>query len=396
MSRIDELKQQIAQLDDLKRSGVLTTEAARNARERLQAELLTAVIQPSGAAAATTDPSAQEARPSGRLFLGIAVVVLLVAAGGYAWLGNQAGLSVEPGASGSSAASGSPHSTDAAQIEAMINGLKERLKTKPDDAEGWTILGRSYSALGRQAEALSAYRKVIELNPKDAQGYADLADALGSENGNSLEGEPEKLLTKALTLNPDNIKALALSGTVAFNRGDAATAARQWERALRSTEPGSEMARQLQGAVNDARQQLGAAQPPLAALSTPPPTAEPMRATTGASATIQGRVTLSEKLKSKTSPEDTVFVFARALEPGKPPLAILRKQVKDLPFDFSLDDSMAMSPAMSLSTVKEAKVGARVSKSGNAMTQPGDLQGLTATVAVGAKGIKVEINEAKP
>lgn len=396
MSRIDELKQQIAQLDELKRSGVLTTEAARNARERLQAELLTAVIQPSGAAAATTDPSAQEARPSGRLFLGIAVVVLSVAAGGYAWLGNQAGLSVEPGASGSSAASGSPHSTDAAQIEAMINGLKERLKTKPDDAEGWTILGRSYSALGRQAEALSAYRKVIELNPKDAQGYADLADALGSENGNSLEGEPEKLLAKALTLNPDNIKALALSGTVAFNRGDAATAAKQWERALRSVEPGSEMARQLQGAVNDAHQQLGAAQPPLAALSAPPPTAEPMRATTGAGATIQGRVTLSEKLKSKTSPEDTVFVFARALEPGKPPLAILRKQVKDLPFDFSLDDSMAMSPAMSLSTVKEAKVGARVSKSGNAMTQPGDLQGLTATVAVGAKGIKVEINEAKP
>lgn len=392
MSRIDELKQQIAQLDDLKRSGVLTTEAARNARGRLQAELLTAVIQPSGAA----DPSAQEVRPSGRLFMGIAVVVLVVAAGGYAWLGNQSGLSVEPGASGSSAASGSPHSTDAAQIETMINGLKERLKAKPDDAEGWTILGRSYSALGRQAEALSAYRKVIELNPKNAQGYADLADALGSENGNSLEGEPEKLLTKALTLDPDNIKALALSGTVAFNRGDAATAAKQWERALRSAEPGSEMARQLQGAVNDAHQQLGTAQPPLAALSAPPPTAEPMRATTGAGATIQGRVTLSEKLKSKTSPEDTVFIFARALEPGKPPLAILRKQVKDLPFDFSLDDSMAMSPAMSLSTVKEAKVGARVSKSGNAMTEPGDLQGLTATVAVGAKGIKVEINEAKP
>lgn len=394
MSRIDELKRQIAQLDELKRTGVLTTEAARAARVRLQAELLTAVIQPSGAAAATTDPLEQEARPSGRLFLGIATVVLMVAAGGYAWLGNQAGLSVGPGASESSAASGSPHSTDAAQIEAMINGLKERLKTKPDDAEGWTILGRSYSALGRQTEALSAYRKVIELNPKEAQGYADLADALGSVNGNSLEGEPEKLLTKALTLDPDNIKALALSGTVAFNRGDAATAAKQWERALRSAEPGSEMARQLQGAVSDARQQLGAAQPPLAALSTPPQAAEPMRATTGASATIQGRVTLSEKLKSKTSPDDTVFIFARALEPGKPPLAILRKQVKDLPFDFSLDDSTAMSPAMSLSTVKEVNVGARVSKSGSAMAQPGDLHGVMTTVAVGAKGVKIEINEA--
>lgn len=393
MSRIDELKQRIAQLDELVRSGVLSKQAARDPRARLQAELLTVVIQPSGAAAAD-DASAQETRPSGRLFLGIAAVVLSVAVGGYAWLGNQAGLSVEPGASGSSAASGSPHSTDTAQIEAMLNGLNERLKAKPDDAEGWAILGRSYSSLGRLAEALPAYRKVIELKPKEAQGYADLADALGSNNGNSLEGEPEKLLAKALTLNPDHVKALALSGTLAFNRGDAATAAKQWEHALRGVEPGSPMASQLQGALAEARQLAGLpAQPPLAALSAPPQTGDPAPAAVGAGATIQGRVTLSEKLKSMTAPEDTVFIFARALEPGKPPLAILRKQVKDLPFDFTLDNSLAMSPAMSLSTAKEVTVGARVSKSGGAMPQPGDLHGQTATVAVGTKGVKVEISE---
>lgn len=388
MTRIDELKHQIAQLDELKRSGVLTTEAASDARARLQAELLTVVIQPSGTAAATTDPSAQETRPSGRLFLGIAVVVLLVAAGGYAWLGNQAGLSVEPGASGSSAASGSPHATDSAQIEAMINGLNERLKTKPDDAEGWAILARSYSALGRQAEASSAYRKVIELKPKEAQGYADLADALAAENGNSLEGEPEKLLTKALTLDPDNVKALALSGTAFFNRGDAATAAKQWEHALRSVEPGSGMASQLQSALNEARQ--------LAGLPAQPAAVEPsaVAAVAGAGATIQGRVTLAGKVKAMASPDDTVFVFARPVQGSKAPLAVIRKQVKDLPFDFTLDDSLAMSPAMRLSTAREVQVGARISKSGNPMPQPGDLQGLTATVAVGAKGVTVEISEA--
>jgi len=114
----------------------------------------------------------------------------------------------------------------------------------------------------------------------------------------------------------------------------------------------------------------------------------------GAGATIQGRVTLAERVKSQTTPEDTVFIFARPVQGGKAPLAVLRKQVKDLPFDFTLDDSLAMSPATRLSTAREVQVGARISKSGNPMPQPGDLQGLTATVAVGAQGVTVEISEA--
>lgn len=382
MSRIDEIKQKIAQLDDLKRTGVLTTDAAHAARERLQAELLASVVQPSDAAS-----SAQDTRPSARLLVGIAAVVLVVAVGGYAWLGNQAALSVEPGASGSSAASGSPHATDAAQIEALIDRLKERLKTTPDDAEGWAMLGRSYSALDRHADALPAYKKVIELRPKDGQAYADLADVLGSINGNSLDGEPEKLIAKALTLEPENVKALALAGTAAFNRGDAASAAKQWEHALRNVEPESGMAVQLQGALDEARQRAGLAAQPAAGASKG-------AAAASQGAIIQGRVTLADKVKAQASPEDTVFVFARPTQGSKAPLAVIRKQVKDLPFDFTLDDSLAMSPAMSLSTAKEVIVGARISKSGNSMPQPGDLQGLTATVAVGAKDLKLEINEA--
>ena len=382
MSRIDELKQQIAQLDELMSSGVLTTEAARDARERLQTELLAVVIQSSGVAAAA-DTSAPQPRPSGKLLLGLVAFILVFAAGGYAWLGNQAGLSVDPAVAGTDTADSSAHANDAGQIEAMIARLNLRLKTTPDDAEGWAMLGRSYSALGRRAEALPAYQKVIELRPKDAQGYADLADAIGSGNGNSLDGEPEKLIAKALTLDPDNVKALALSGTIAFNRGDAATAAKQWDHALRSVEPGSGMASQLQGALKEARQLAGLPAQPAASA-----------AVAGAGNTIQGRVTLADKIKALASPEDTVFVFARPVQGGKAPLAVLRKQVKDLPLDFTLDDSLAMNPAMRLSTSREVQVGARISKSGNPMPQPGDLQGLTATVSVGAKGIKLEINEA--
>jgi len=385
MSRIDELKQQIAQLDELIGSGVLTTEAARDARERLQSELLSAVVlQPSGTAAAA-DTSTQQPRPSGRLVLGLVTFLLVFSAAGYAWLGNRAGLSASPG---SAVAANPAEPVSPAQIEAMIDRLAQRLKTTPDDAEGWTMLGRSYSVLGRHAEAVPAYQKVIELRPKEAQGYADLADALGSNSGNSLDGEPEKLVAKALVLDPDNVKALSLSGTLAFNHGDAAAAARLWEHALRTLEPDSAMARQLQGALAEARQRAGLPVQPAAATSS-------IGAAAGVEgAAIQGRVTLAEKAKALTSPEDTVFIFARPVQGSKAPLAVLRKQVKDLPLDFTLDDSLAMSPAMRLSTASQVQVGARISKSGNPMPQPGDLQGLTAAVAVGTRGIKVEIGEA--
>jgi len=433
MSRIHELKQQIAQLDGLIQEGVLTGEAAREARAKLEAELLAEVLQSRTAAAPAAparSPVAAEqvsaaavaaAAPiSTSMKLGIAVFVFVFAGAGYMWLGNRTGLVTEPSAAAQApagAASGSAHAMGKEQIEGMIGRLAERLKAVPDDAEGWGMLGRSYAVLGRHSEAMPAFRKVIELKPKDAQGYADLADAMGSANGRSLDGEPEKLIKQALTLDPKNPKALFLSGTIAFNRNDAATAAKQWEQAIRAMDPASEMSQQIQGALDEARQKAGlpplqvatapagaaapapAGGPPgaagMVAAATPPAAAAPAAASNGAEA-ITGRVSLSAALKAKAAPDDTVFIFARAVGGGKAPLAILRKQVKDLPFDFTLDNSLAMSPAMSLSTAKEVQVGARVSKSGNAMPQPGDLQGISGTVKPGAKGVVLEIAEALP
>jgi cytochrome c-type biogenesis protein CcmH len=109
---------------------------------------------------------------------------------------------------------------------------------------------------------------------------------------------------------------------------------------------------------------------------------------------VSGTVTLSAALAKQAQPDDTVFIFARTAEGSRMPLAILRKQVKDLPFTFKLDDSMAMSPASALSTASKVIVGARVSKSGNAMPQPGDLSGQSAPVNVGATDVKIEIKEA--
>jgi len=108
---------------------------------------------------------------------------------------------------------------------------------------------------------------------------------------------------------------------------------------------------------------------------------------------IRGKVVLSAGLAAKAAPGDTVFVFARAAQGPKVPLALVRRQVKDLPFEFSLDDSMAMMPDFTLSKYSPVIVGARISHSGDAIAAPGDLQGFSKAVTVGTNGINVTIDQ---
>jgi len=119
--------------------------------------------------------------------------------------------------------------------------------------------------------------------------------------------------------------------------------------------------------------------------------AQPRATPAPAGKTVGGEVRLADALKAGASPDDTVFVFARAVDGPKMPLAIVRKQVRDLPLRFELDDSSAMSPATRLSTARRVVVGARVSKSGSATPQPGDLQGFSPVVDVGRSDLRVEI-----
>ena len=370
--RIDDIKRQIRQLDELAASGTLPADQAAASRARLEQELLALVMQ---AEAAPAVP-----RASRTMVWGLAAFVVVVAAVGYARYGTPSAVKGVPVASSEGQAG---HGNAMGQIEAMVGQLEQRLKDKPDDADGWSMLGRSYSAMGRYGEAVSAFQRVIDLKPQEAQAYADLADAKAMAAGRNLAGEPAALIAKALQLDPKNLKALALAGTIAFDSNDFAKAAMLWEAAVAVAEPGSELARNLQGGVEEARTRAG--QPAAAAPKAP--------AAPAAAGTVAGEVQLAAALKGRVSPEDTVFVFARAAEGPKMPLAILRKQVKDLPITFTLDDSTAMSPATRLSSAKQVVVGARISKSGNATPQPGDLQGFSQPVAVGASGLKIEISE---
>jgi cytochrome c-type biogenesis protein CcmH len=259
------------------------------------------------------------------------------------------------------------HAVTAQQVEAMVARLAAKLRENPDDVDGWKLLGRSYGALGRFEESANAYAQAATRAPRDAQLLADFADALAMARGQTLQGEPEQLVQRALEIDPKNLKALALLGTAAFERKDFQRAAEVWKRMLDVVPPGSEDARAIQGNVDEAL-----------ALKD--------------SRVLRGEVRLSEKLKAQASPDDLVYIFARAVEGPPMPLAVARKRVRDLPASFALDDTMAMAPGAKLSNYPRVVVSARVSKSGNANPQAGDLQGASPAVANDASGVRVVID----
>ncbi len=363
----DDRQRQLQQLAELEASGALTAAQARQARARL---------------ANSDDSSTTAPRPSRRLWSGVAAFSVALCAVGYFVVGSPGAWGVAPGQTVAAA----PAPTEA-QVEQMLAQLTERVGKEPADAKAWAMLGRSYLMLGRHAEAAGALGKLVALAPDDAQAHADLADAKAMAAGRVLAGEPAALIARALELDPDNLKALALAGTIAFERGAFDEAIGHWERAIGvSTQAGAgegELAASLRSGIAQARQR-GAT--PAA------PGASAVAVT--ATAQVAGRVTLAAALAGKASPDDTLFIFARAAEGPRMPLALLKRQVKDLPLDFKLDDSLAMSPAAKLSGAKQVVIGARISKSGTAMPQAGDLQGFSAPVPLGAKGVSVEIAEA--
>jgi cytochrome c-type biogenesis protein CcmH len=376
---------QLQQIDNLRASGALDAAAHAQARERIERQL--------GAAVASPPPQAP--RPPTTAVAGMALFVAAVVVAGYAVIGAPEALDPTAVAARSPHGEGG-HSVTMEQIAGMAESLAARLKDKPDDPEGWAMLGRSYAVLGQHDKAVPAFKQAAALRPDDAVLLADYADALAVANDRNLEGEPNRLIEQALKVDPNNLKALSLAGTVAFYRKDYALALKHWEK-MGSIDPQSPFVQQIQGGVDEARRLMagGGVAPSPTPAATPMAQAAPAvpKAAAANNAAVSGVVSLAPALAAKADPQDTVFVFARAAEGPRMPLAILRKQVKDLPLQFTLDDSMAMTPAARLSSAQRVVIGARISKRGDATAQPGDLQGLSAPVAPGASGLKIEISQ---
>ena len=406
------LKQQLLDLKADHARGAVSDGQFEARRAALEKSLLDAVLQEGGEAPATegrgkagkrakagkpvaaasakpagSSMGAVEARPSRKLVLLLVTGVVVLASAGYAWKGSPEWLG--PGArervAAAAAASGEGHAIGKEEFLGMIQKLADRLKEQPDNVEGWVMLGRSYTVVGQYPDALKAYERAVALRPDDAQVLADYADSMAVNNNMTLAGEPMKWVRKALQVDPNNLKALALAGTDAFIRKDYAGAVKYWQHLIDIGPPDSEYVREMAAGLKEARELGGL--PATAAKAT-------SGATPAAGAkTVSGVVSLAPALAKSAAPDDTVFILARPSAGRGMPVAILRKNVRDLPIQFSLDDSSSMSPAATLSGAGTVVIEARISKSGNAMRQSGDLAGQSEQVPVGASGLKIEIRD---
>jgi cytochrome c-type biogenesis protein CcmH len=275
----------------------------------------------------------------------------------------------------------------AKQIQEMVTQLEQKLKQDPNNASGWMFLGRSYAVMNRIPEAKMAYQKAIALEPQNADLLADLADLVSFQNKN-INAEAMQYIGQALKINPKNVKALALRGSAYFDQKNYPLAIQDWTSAIKGLGPqDQEFARGLQASIEDAKQQIEVAKSDKSTNS---------GKSVISSSQISGKVSVLAELANQISPEDIVFIYARAENGPRMPVAIMRIKAKELPRDFELNDTQAMSAEMSLSKFTEFTVVARISKSGNAMPQPGDLIGQLEHVKLGTKQLQLVIKSVQP
>lgn len=335
--------------------------------------------------------------PMGAAIAGTVVVVVAGAWGLYARLGAPTAIESETPRASQPAIAGAPVAGERAPIPGM-DVLAQRLALKlrtqtPDDGEGWALLARSYVELKQYREAADAFSRAVKRIPNDPTLLGDYADALGMANGKTLRGEPAALVQRALKVDPKHPKALALAASAAFEDKKYRQAIGYWEELRALLAPTSDEARGIEANIAEANTLLGAK-----SLAAPTSVAEALAAAVDAApasggGAISGTVRVAPELAAKVSSGDTLLVYARAVARSGPPLAVVRVAATGLPLAFRLDDSQAMVPELRLSSVSEVALTARVSHSGAATPQSGDLEGIIQPVKVGAQGVELVMDQ---
>jgi len=356
-------KQRIAELEQEN----LTSEQFTQAKQELEKSLAEDLDEK------TTVVAKARARWAAAIMVILAIPALAV--GVYWEVGFQQFLTEKPKATTTAHSSDIPNN-----FNKMVEGLLARLEKEPNDKKGWYMLARSYSYMKQYDKAAQAYNKLLGLvGDKDPQVLTDLARVLTLGNNGQFVGQPQILLKLALDANPNYQEALWLSGLAAAQNQSYQAAIAHWQKFLQQIPADKSQTRQmLEQHIAEARLQLG----------------EP---TAVVKQQLIVHVSLDPSLADKVQANDTLFIYARALTGPAMPLAIIRKSANELPTKVILDDSTAMMPAMKLSNFKEVKVLARISHSGSAKLQSGDLQGEVSPVALDTKEpIKIIINTLVP
>lgn len=381
------------QLDELERdlaAGTLDADHYAESRRELERRLLE-----------EASPSAMP-RPTAarrwRFALLVAALLPLTALGLYYQLGRPDAISYAPLDNLMAQAKPEGHAMDV-DLDPLVARLAVRLRDKtPEDGEGWALLARSYVELKRHAEASAAFAKAAALLPRDPVLLVDYADALAMAQGRRMEGKPAQLVEQALALDPRNEKALMLAATHEFDRHRYPEAIKYWERLSHVTPPGSESAKEALASIEEAKAILSGkavAAAPAAPIEAPAQVVAAPRAAP-ASIEIRGEVTLAPALASRVKPTDTLFIFARAATGPRMPVAIITAKASALPYRFTLSDSMNLMPGRNLSEMESVVVVARITSSGQATVQSGDLEGATPPLRPGGPSVKLVIDRVTP
>jgi cytochrome c-type biogenesis protein CcmH len=372
-------REQLAKLEQDLAEGALAKDDYAQARAELQRRLLDE---------SQGEDTAVKLNPPRKTMLGIGLAVPIVAGAVYLLIGSPASMGEF------SAQQQQQHMPDSQELERMITALAAKLEKEPNNLKGWAMLARSYKVMGRTAEAEKAFERAGSFIDDDPQMLASYADVVATNNGGSLAGKPAMLIQKALKADPDHPMSLWLSGTADLEVKNYGQALRTFERLASLLPPGSDDARMLQGAISDVRAKAGL---PAGAAPAPAPATAPAPALAAAATggKVSGSVELDPSLKGKAGPDDTVMVIARL--PGtRVPLAVVRLRASQLPVQFTLDDAVSMNPQSPISAAAEVEVEARISKSGMAKSEPGDLISAPQTVKVGARGVALRVAKVRP
>jgi cytochrome c-type biogenesis protein CcmH len=388
MSHVAVYREHLAELERELAQGSLDQAGFDLSHEELTQRLLEDAPPPQQSAPSM---STKPKRPK-MLLAGMAVVIPAMAFAMYFMVGTPMALDPQLTAQ----ASGDEQITPE-RLATMAEQLAQRLEKEPNNAEGWVMLGRIQRALARYDDADAALQKALSLARND-DVLIERAEVLAQKNNGSFKGEPWAIINLVLKADPMHGNALLLAGSAAFSESRFKEALAYWEKVRSTLPPASPDAAALAEAIDQARERLG--MPPLkpaSNMANAPASAGVLSAKPASDGTerITGRVSIDPGLAAKVSPQDTVFIYANASEGPRMPLAIIRTTVDKLPYDFVLDDSLAMNPQMKLSQVTAVMVRARISKSGNAMPQAGDFGASVGPVTPGsATALQLTISQA--
>ena len=376
---IDIAKERLAELDTELAEGVIDQDIYQSMKEELESALYYDIES-------NTEVNKASQSKGAWITVVIALLVPLISVALYFSLGEPEALTIKPGQV-IAQHSREGHDSKPQSIKEMVQKLVARLKKDPEDIDGWFMMGRTLMTLKQYKEAIIAYRKVIELAGKEPGTLVSLADAIAMSRGGDLQGEPEALIAEALEMDPQNITGLWLAGMSAERKQQHRKAIDYWQKLMPLLAADDPSRSTLQGLIAKAQQALGGKGEVVAQKQVPV-------AKTG----LKVHISISPELKAKTTGNELLFVYAKAMSGPPMPLAAVRKQVRDLPLTLTLDDSMAMMPQMKLSNFNKVIVGARVSKSGRPIAQSGDFQGEVSNVMVKGNSdtINVVISQVKP